>query len=109
MSAKVETSVGDDVVQISVSGELRLNTVAAVNRSVNLSSFGQRHIDIELGAVTDADSAGLALCVEWLAQARDNHATVEFTNVPDVLSRIARVNKLDDIYRASTNPMSTTD
>ncbi len=108
MSAKVETSVEDGVVRVHVSGELRLDTVAAVHRSVNLSSFGNKSINIELGGITDADSAGLALCVGWLSQARNNQTPLRFTNVPDVLTRIARVNKLDDIYRAETDSIPGT-
>lgn len=109
MTAKVETSVEEGVVRVYVSGELRLDTVAVVHRSVNLSSFGNKCVDIELGGITDADSSGVALCVEWLSQARSNHTSLKFTNVPDVLTRIARINKLDDIYRVDTDSIPGTE
>ena len=108
MNAIVEKSVEDGVVQVRVAGELRLDTVAAVHRSVNLSSFPGKNVDIELGGITNADSAAVALCVEWLSQARSNRTSLKFTNVPDVLTRIARVNNLDDIYQAENDSLSGT-
>ena len=108
MNATVEKSLEAGVIRLRVAGELRLDTVAAVHRSVNLSSFPDKNVDIELSGITSADSAAVALCVEWLSQARSNRTSLKFTNVPDVLTRIARVNNLDDIYQAETDSPSGT-
>ena len=44
---------------------------------------------IDLGGVTRADSAGLALIVEWVKEARQRGGDVKFINVPQQLLALA--------------------
>ncbi|EXJ16373.1 hypothetical protein D779_0307 [Imhoffiella purpurea] len=52
---------------------------------------------IDLAEVDSANSAGLALLLEWLdvARARDIH--LSYANVPDSLRRIAAFSNLQDV------------
>ena len=97
MSTNVQTTSENGVNRIAVSGELRLDTVSSVYRNVNLLPSGIQNIEIELSGVTRADSAGVALCVEWISQARKKGVPITFIDVPEVLMRIARVNKLEEL------------
>ena len=56
-----------------------------------------RAITVDLGAVTRADSAALALLVQWLRNAEAQQQTLTFKNVPKNLMSIAGVSSLDDI------------
>ena len=54
-------------------------------------------LGVDLRDVTRADSAGLALLVEWLRESEHTGNEIVFTNVPDQLLSIARVCGLDEI------------
>jgi phospholipid transport system transporter-binding protein len=50
--------------------------------------------EIDLGAVVQANSAGLALLLEWVAFARQRQAPLRFRNLPESLLRIAELTNL---------------
>jgi phospholipid transport system transporter-binding protein len=51
-------------------------------------------VEIDLAGVESANSAGLALLLEWLDVARARGARVTYRNLPDSLVRIAAVSNL---------------
>lgn len=55
-------------------------------------------ITIDLGQVSRADSAGLALMVEWQRLARENQHTLRFVNIPEQLRRLIRVSALENLF-----------
>ena len=60
--------------------------------------FG-RHaaLEIDLAGVEKADSAGLALIIEWKSQAANREAAIRFNNVPGYLLAIARTTGVQDL------------
>lgn len=56
---------------------------------------------IDLGGVGRANSAGLALLLEWLGQARARGRTLRFANLPASLLRLAELSNLDDLIGPS--------
>lgn len=81
-----------------ISGEVDFNTVPVLaNESQALFSAGGSAITVDLGAVTRADSAALALLVQWLRNAEQQQQTLTFRNVPKNLMSIAGVSGLDEI------------
>ena len=56
---------------------------------------------IDLGEVVRADSAGLALLVEWTRRAKQRSQPIRFLNVPEQLRAIAAVSGLDGILPLS--------
>ncbi|WP_255210709.1 STAS domain-containing protein [Methylogaea oryzae] len=54
-------------------------------------------MELDLSGVRRADSAGLALLVEWLAQANRLNRQLDFRHVPDQILRMAKVGGLEDI------------
>ena len=82
----------------SVSGELNMQTVPAISRMANGQLMGlQGEVSIDLSAVTRADSAGLALLIDWLRIAKQHQYTIAFRNLPKQLLQIAAVSELEDI------------
>lgn len=51
--------------------------------------------EIDLSGVSSADSAGLALLVEWYRQAARANRSIRFVNVPEQLRALAKISELD--------------
>ena len=52
---------------------------------------------IDLSGVTEADSAGLAVLVEWLATARKRGTVIHYQAIPAQILAVARISDLDDL------------
>ena len=78
-------------------GELDFASVPAVLQHAGVNMLGKEQITVDLKGVTRADSAGLALLVEWLRESESAGNSIEFVNVPAQLLSIARVCGLEEI------------
>ncbi|MEO7387682.1 MAG: STAS domain-containing protein [Gammaproteobacteria bacterium] len=56
---------------------------------------GQASLTVNLKSVKPVDSAGLALLLEWLRQARAERRAMKFTDLPDKLRAIARLSDVE--------------
>ncbi len=54
---------------------------------------------IDLSRVTEADSAGLAVLVEWLATARARGATIRYEGIPAQILAVARISDLESLLQ----------
>lgn len=68
-----------------------------VSRSSAWLSDGRENITIDMASVTRVDSAGLALMLEWMKQARQAGMQMHFDNIPSHLSDLIRVSGLSDV------------
>ncbi len=55
-------------------------------------------ITIDMKNVSKADSAGLALMVEWLRRAREAKRCIRFVNIPEQLNHLIRVSGLQQTF-----------
>lgn len=78
-------------------GELGFDSVSSVLRHAGANMLGSGRLEVDLTGVTRADSAGLALLVEWLRESEKTGNEITFINVPPQLLSIARVCGLDEI------------
>lgn len=77
-------------------GELSFDTVSELaGRAEEL--FVEDSVQIDLGEVERADSAGVALLVQWMSEARRRGAAIRYLNIPSQMLAIARVSSLDQI------------
>lgn len=84
--------------QYKVEGEL---TFATVNNWLTLSdqwTQGGGPITVDLRAVTKADSAGLALLIEWQRRARNLKRQLVINNLPAKLKDLIRVSGLSELF-----------
>lgn len=79
-----------------VSGALTFETVPALYQSTLAWFAGEGEFVIDLARVTRADSAGLALLIEWLRRARAANRPLRFTGMPPQVETLIRVNGLQD-------------
>jgi phospholipid transport system transporter-binding protein len=59
---------------------------------------GTGKVTIDMHGVTLADSAGLALLIEWLQLSRSAKREIVFTNMPDQMRDLIRVNGLTQVF-----------
>jgi len=80
--------------QYRLSGELSFRTVPDLLRQSQALFEGCSTFVVDLQEVTRADSAGLALLLEWLQGCRRRQQDLFFRNLPRALGDIARVSNL---------------
>jgi phospholipid transport system transporter-binding protein len=77
--------------RIAVTGALDFSTVEGLLRQImDLLDDPQPWV-VDLGGITHADSAGLALLLEWTDQARRRGRELLLTDLPASLTDIARM------------------
>ncbi len=88
--------LGDDRC-LYVSGVVSFDTVPRLSEAAERLFQGLDQISVDLSKVTRADSAGLALMVEWMRQARELELPITYLNIPAQMLAIARVSGLDRV------------
>jgi phospholipid transport system transporter-binding protein len=89
-----------DGARMALSGPVTLTNVAS------LLEEGRRHLSegvdtVDLGEVSEMDSALLALMLAWLRDARARGQALTFANLPESLRTIARLYGVDRLIPAS--------
>lgn len=84
--------------QYALSGELTMHNVSQVSQdTMPLVTSMSGEVTINLSKVVRADSAGLALLIDWLRIARRRGFTLRFEQLPEQLMQIARVCELHSV------------
>lgn len=85
--------------RVVLDGALTVDTVAALAREAPRVLGAQRdgQVEVDLAGVTHADSAGLALLVGWLAEAKAAQVRLAFRAVPERLRAIARISEVEGL------------
>jgi phospholipid transport system transporter-binding protein len=83
--------------RIRVSGVLDATTVGALLTQSRRSFAGGNALNVDLSGVTEADSAGLALLIEWVRAARQSNRTIRFENVPAQITALARISEVEEL------------
>jgi len=78
-------------------GELDFASVPALARRGRELFVDGGEVRVSLDGVERADSAGLALLVEWLREARRRQRQIRFTGVPAQMLSLARVSGVDEL------------
>jgi phospholipid transport system transporter-binding protein len=103
------TIVNEGPGRFIVDGDL---TFSAMDKKT-VSSFAflttTKQITLDLGRVGNADSAGLALMLEWIKHARSKRVQLRFINIPGQLLNLAKLSGLDKMgYFSSGKSTSQT-
>jgi phospholipid transport system transporter-binding protein len=95
-----ETSAG----RISVTGELTFATARDARQLGTrvLESSSAERIVIDFTGVNRADSAGLAVLIDWLAWARRRSRVLSLENLPASIIAIARISEVDGLLSAAS-------
>jgi phospholipid transport system transporter-binding protein len=85
--------------KIGVSGPLTFATARAVC-AAGIACFvqdGARELTVDCATVAGADSAGLAVLVEWRRWARQQGRRLRYVNLPAQISAIARLSEVTEV------------
>jgi phospholipid transport system transporter-binding protein len=96
-SAAFEVQEGD---RSLVTGVLHFTSVTALLKSGTEAISNGRAAVIDLSGVSDSDSAGLALLIEWLSVAKAGNRSLRYENIPAQLHQLARLSDVDELLTA---------
>lgn len=87
---------------------LRFGTVAALrDRGLEMIGAAGAELTIDLSGVTSADSAGLALLIDWLARARAGHKRLRYVRPPQALRALAKLSDVEPLINgAAADPQN---
>ena len=80
--------------RLRVEGALNFASVTGLVTEAEALFPATGRLRIDLSGVESANSAGLALLLEWLDMARSRRLDLEYLNLPDALGRIAAFSNL---------------
>ena len=85
--------------RVVVTGELTFGTAREARQLglLVLESSQSQRIVVDCAAVTRADSAGLAVLLDWLAWARRRSRAIALENLPASLVAIARISEVEGL------------
>ncbi len=89
-----------------IDGDLTFLTIAKDTIKSLTFLASAKTITIDLSRVGNTDSAGLALMIECVKQARSNRTTLKFSNVPKQLLNLAKLSGLDQTPYFNGQPKS---
>ena len=89
--------------RVTVTGELTFASAREARQLGVLVLEGSRarQIVIDCSGVTRADSAGLAVLLDWLAWGRRKSRVIRLENLPASLVAIAKISEVDGLLAAS--------
>ena len=89
--------------RVTVTGELTFASAREARQLGILVLEGSRadRIVIDCTGVTRADSAGLAVLLDWLAWGRRRSHVVSLENLPPSLVAIAKISEVDELLSAT--------
>ncbi|WP_172426028.1 STAS domain-containing protein [Sulfuricaulis limicola] len=83
-----------------LSGQLTFQTVPRFQEHIGTVLQGDpQPVTIDMQGISLADSAGLALMIEWLQRARAAQREIVFANIPEQVRQLIRVNGLTQVFR----------
>jgi len=90
--------------RIVVTGELTFATARDARQLgvLVLESSRAERLFIDCRAVSRADSAGLAVLLDWLAWGRRKSRPVTLENLPESLVAIAKISEVDGLLQAAS-------
>lgn len=83
--------------KFSLKGDMNFDTAGQILRDSENSFEKHTRIEVNLSGVTDSDSAGLALLLEWITWANHTVREITFTGVPPIINAIAKATEVDSL------------
>jgi phospholipid transport system transporter-binding protein len=80
-----------------VSGVLDAKTTPALLVASYQSFPKEKSIEVDFARVSESDSAGMALLIEWMRIARRQQQKLRFSNIPHQIAALARISEVEDL------------
>jgi phospholipid transport system transporter-binding protein len=83
----------------ALNGEMNFETAERILVASEEPFEQHTRIEVDLSGVTDADSAGLALLLEWITWANHTVREIRFLSMPERILAIARTTEVDQLLK----------
>lgn len=85
--------------QFALSGRMTFDTAGHILRESEARFEEHTLIEVDLSGVSDTDSAGLALMLEWITWANHTVREIRFHGTPEKIDAIARTTEVDHLLK----------
>jgi len=85
--------------KFSLSGEMTFHTAGQILRVSERLFEEHTRIEVNLGGITETDSAGLALLLEWITWANHTVREIQFLEMPAKVVAIAKTTEVESLLR----------
>ena len=93
------TAVGGG--RFELSGDVGFGDAARLLADGDAAFRGEPAVEVDLARVARADSAGLALLLEWSLSARDAGRKIVYQNIPGSVASLAGMSDVAEVLEAS--------
>ncbi len=83
--------------RFALSGSMSFETADRILRDSAVPFRQHDSIEIDFSGVTEADSAGLALLIEWKSWSAERDASIQFSALPRAITAIARTTDVEHL------------
>ena len=83
--------------RFSLSGAMSFDTAEQILRASESLFEQHNRLELDLSGVTDTDSAGLALLLEWVTWANHTVREIRFAGMPEKIMAIARTTEVEGL------------
>jgi len=83
--------------RFELSGEIGFNDAARLLAEGDAAFASLESVEVDLARITRADSAGLALLIEWSLAARAAGRAVRYSNVPPAVASLAGISDVAEL------------
>lgn len=83
--------------RFALQGEMSFDTAERILKASEKPFEEHTQIEIDLSGVTDSDSAGLALLLEWVTWANHTVREIRFEGMPERVTAIAKTTEVDGL------------
>ena len=83
--------------RFALTGEMSFDTAERILKASEKPFEGHTQIEIDLSGVTESDSAGLALLLEWVTWANHTVREIRFEGMPERVMAIAKTTEVDQL------------
>ncbi len=85
--------------KFALSGQMTFDTAANILRDSEMPFEEHTLIEVDLSGITETDSAGLALLLEWITWANHTVREIRFSAMPEIIDAIAKVTEVDHLLK----------
>jgi phospholipid transport system transporter-binding protein len=85
--------------KFSLSGQMTFDTAGQILDDSELMFEEHTRIEVDLFEVTDTDSAGLALLLEWITWANHTVREIRFVGMPEKIDAISKTTEVDHLLK----------
>ena len=83
--------------RFALSGEMTFDTAERILKESEDLFEAHTQLEIDLSGVSQSDSAGLALLLEWVTWANHTVREIRFTGMPERVSAIAKTTEVEKL------------